>query len=449
MRIEWDLPIEMDDGIVLRADVYLPAEEGRYPVILSHGPYAKGLAFQDAYADQWRMMTEAHPDVAAGSSNRYQSWEVVDPEKWVPHGYACVRVDSRGAGRSPGFLDCYSPRETQDMYACVEWAAAQPWSSGKVGLNGVSYYAINQWEVASLQPPHLAAMCAWEGAADFYRDMCYHGGIRSTFFASWYPRQVTNVQHGIGERGARSRITGELVAGPETLSDEELARNRADLGADVRAHPLDDGWHRSRSADWDRIDVPLLSCCNWGGHGLHARGNLEAFVRARSAQKWLEVHGREHWTHFYTDYGRELQLRFFDRFLKGEQNGWDEQPPVLFQVRHPGERFVPRAEREWPLARTRWERLYLDAEGRLDWRPPVREGSVAYDALADGVTFSLAPFERETEITGPIAAKLFVASETTDADLFLVLRLFAPDGAEVLFQGALDPHSPIAQGWLR
>ncbi len=237
------------------------------------------------------MMTEAHPDVAAGSSNRYQSWEVVDPEKWVPHGYACVRVDSRGAGRSPGFLDCYSPRETQDMYACVEWAAAQPWSSGKVGLNGVSYYAINQWEVASLQPPHLAAMCAWEGAADFYRDMCYHGGIRSTFFASWYPRQVTNVQHGVGERGARSRITGELVAGPETLSDEELARNRADLGADVRAHPLDDGWHRSRSADWDRIDVPLLSCCNWGGHGLHARGNFEAFVRARSAQKWLEVHG--------------------------------------------------------------------------------------------------------------------------------------------------------------
>ena len=346
------------------------------------------------------MMTEAHPDVAAGSSNRYQSWEVVDPEKWVPHGYACVRVDSRGAGRSPGFLDCYSPRETQDMYACVEWAAAQPWSSGKVGLNGVSYYAINQWEVASLQPPHLAAMCAWEGAADFYRDMCYHGGIRSTFFASWYPRQVTNVQHGIGERGARSRITGELVAGPETLSDEELARNRADLGADVRSHPLADEWHRSRSADWDRIDVPLLSCCNWGGHGLHARGNFEAFVRARSAQKWLEVHGREHWTHFYTDYGRELQLRFFDRFLKGEQNGWDEQPPVLLEVRQPGERFVPRAEREWPLARTRWERLYLDAEGRLDWRPPVREGSVAYDALADGVTFSLAPFERETEITG-------------------------------------------------
>jgi putative CocE/NonD family hydrolase len=190
MRMDWDVPIVMDDGLVLRADVFRPAAAGRYPVLLSHGPYAKGLAFQDGYPSAWQRMVEQHPDVAAGSSNLYQNWEVVDPEKWVPHGYVCVRVDSRGCGRSPGYVDHFSPRETQDFYDCIEWAAAQDWSSGRVGLNGVSYYGINQWQVASRQPPHLAAMCIWEGAADFYRDMTHHGGMLSTFWANWYDMQV-------------------------------------------------------------------------------------------------------------------------------------------------------------------------------------------------------------------------------------------------------------------
>ncbi|MFZ0375079.1 MAG: CocE/NonD family hydrolase, partial [Xanthobacteraceae bacterium] len=166
MRIDWNVPIAMDDGLVLRADVFRPIAEGRYPVILTYGPYAKGLAFQDGYPSAWQRMAEQHPDVAAGSSNLYQSWEVADPEKWVLHKYACVRVDSRGAGCSPGFIDPFAPRETKDYYDCIEWAGSQPWSNGKVGLNGISYYGINQWHVASREPPHLSAMCIWEGAAD-------------------------------------------------------------------------------------------------------------------------------------------------------------------------------------------------------------------------------------------------------------------------------------------
>src|ERR1700694_3742493 len=170
MRIDWDIPIVMDDGLVLRADLFRPSIEGRYPVILSYGPYAKGLAFQDGYPRAWPRMINEHPDVAHGSTNRYQNWEVVDAEKWVREGYVCMRVDSRGAGRSPGRIDHFSPRETQDFFQCIEWAGVQPWSNGKVGLNGISYYAINQWHVASLQPPHLAAMCVWDGAADWYAD---------------------------------------------------------------------------------------------------------------------------------------------------------------------------------------------------------------------------------------------------------------------------------------
>ena len=449
MHIEWDIPIEMDDGVILRADLFLPDTEGRYPVILSYGPYAKGLAFQEGYPDQWRIMTSPHPDVAEGSSNEFQNWEVVDPEKWVPEGYAVVRVDSRGTGRSPGHIDVYSPRETDDFVACIEWAGTRPWSTGKVGLNGISYYAINQWHAASRQPDHLAAICVWEGAADFYRDMTHHGGIVSTFFANWYDMQVKTVQHGLGDRGAVSRVTGVQVTGDENLSEEELEQNRADLGVEVLSHPLDDEFHRGRSPDWSRVDQPLLSAGNWGGHGLHLRGNVEGFVRAASDQKWLEIHGLEHWTHFYTDYGVSLQKRFFAHFLKGEDNGWESEPAVRLQVRHL-DRFEERTHDAWPLPETRWTTLFLDATDtslKSDRRGDA--SSVTYEADGRGVTFLCEPFEAETEITGPIALKLHISSETSDADIFAVVRVFDLDGDEVTFQGAIDPHTPVAQGWLR
>jgi predicted acyl esterase len=449
MQIDWDAPIEMDDGVVLRCDVYRPVGDGRYPVILSYGPYAKNLAFQDGYPSAWQRMAEKHPDVTAGSSNLYQSWEVVDPEKWVPHDYVCVRVDSRGAGCSPGFIDHFSPREAKDFYDCIEWAGVQPGSNGKVGLNGISYYGINQWHVASLQPPHLAAMCIWEGAADWYRDMTHHGGILSTFWENWYDMQVKTVQYGAGERGKRSRVHGELVCGPETLSEAELARNRADFGTEIASHPMDDEYHHARSAKWDKITVPLFSAANWGGQGLHPRGNFEGYFRAASKQKWLEAHGIEHWTHFYTDYGREQQLRFFDYFLHGKKEGWSKQPRVLLQVRHI-DKFVPRAENEWPLKRTRWTKFYLDpAAMALTTRKPSGTALLKFAAMGDGLTFLTPPLARETEITGPSALKLFASSSTSDADFFIVLRVFTGDLKEIVFQGAIDPHTPIGQGWLR
>jgi uncharacterized protein len=447
--IDWNVPITMDDGLVLRADVFRPIPDGEYPVILSYGPYAKGLAFQDGYPNQWQRMTEQHPDVTAGSTNKHQSWEVVDPEKWVPDCYVCVRVDSRGCGCSPGYIDHFSQRETKDFYNCIEWAGIQSWSNGKVGLNGISYYAINQWHVASLQPPHLAAMCVWEGAADWYRDMTHHGGILCTFWMNWYDMQVKTVQYGLGERGPRSRVTGELICGPEVLSEKELNRNRCDLGTEILAHPFDDDYHKTRSPVWSKVTVPFLSAGNWGGQGLHLRGNIEGFVRAASKQKWLELHGLEHWTHFYTDYGRLLQKRFFDYFLKGVHNGWNKEPRVRLQVRHI-DKFIERTENEWPIARTRWTKLYLNAaDWSLNWTAVDAAGQVEFDPMGNGVNFLSPPLEPETEITGPLAAKLFVSSSTVDADIFLVFRVFSPDGKEIVFQGAIDPHTPIAQGWLR
>lgn len=449
MRIDWDVPVEMDDGVVLRADVFRPLDEVPCPVILSYGPYAKGLAFQEGYPSAWQIMTSQHPDVEAGSSNKYQNWEVVDPEKWVPDGYVCVRVDSRGCGNSPGYVDHFSPRETRDYVQCIEWAGTQPWSNGKVGLNGISYYGINQWQVASQQPRYLAAMCIWEGSADWYRDMTHHGGILSTFWANWYDMQVKTVQYGLGERGPTNPVTGMPACGGVTLNEEELAANRSDFGNEIRAHPLDDDYHRVRSAHWDKIDVPFLSAANWGGQGLHPRGNFEGFMRAASTQTWLEAHGLEHWTEFYTDYGVELQKQFFGHFLKGEDNGWDKQPRVKLQVRHV-DKFVERDEEAWPIPRTQWTRLYLVSDGMaLSQTAPSASAELSFEALGDGLTFLTDPLEAATEVTGPSALKLRVSSSTSDADIFAVLRVFDPDGAEVVFQGAIDPHTPIGQGWLR
>ncbi len=449
MRIDWDAPIAMNDGIVLRADVFRPTAPGQYPIILSYGPYAKGLSFQEGYKGNWARLTKAAPEVLQGSSNKYQNWELVDPEKWVPDGYACVRVDSRGAGRSPGFLDVWSPRETEDLYACIEWAGTQPWSNGKVGINGISYYAMNQWTVAALKPPHLAALCIWEGSSDYYRELCRHGGILSDFLASWYPRQVASVQHGVGTRGARSVVTGELVAGLDTLPDETLKKNRADIPGEAKRRRFIDDYYESRTARLEDIEAPLLSAANWGGMGLHPRGNFEGYLRAGSKQKWLEVHGDTHFTHFYSSYGEALQKRFFGHFLKGEDTGWDRQPRVALNIRHPGEKFVLRAETEWPLARTQWTRYYLQPDLGFAPRAPRIETTLSYDTAGDGLTFSTPPLQEPLEITGPVAAKLFVSSETTDADLIVVLRVFDPAGQEVTFIGSNDPRVPVGLGWLR
>jgi uncharacterized protein len=450
MRIDWDVPIEMDDGIVLRADIFRPVVERRQPVILSYGPYAKGLSFQEGYKGNWARLTKAAPEVLEGSSNKYQNWELVDPEKWVPDDYACVRVDSRGAGRSPGILDVWSPRETHDLYQCIEWAGTQPWSNGKVGINGISYYAMNQWTVGAIKPPHLAAMCIWEGSSDYYRELCRHGGILSDFLNSWHPRQVASVQYGVGTRGARSVVTGEWVAGPQTLSKEELARNFADTPSEAKRRRRLDRYYAERTAEFENIEAPLLSAGNWGGMGLHTRGNFEGWSRAGSRQKWLEVHGDTHFTHFYSKYGEALQKKFFGHFLKGEDTGWTRQPSVSLNIRHPGEKFVLRGENEWPLARTRWTRYFLRPDGmRLGPEQPLQSASLSYDTTGDGLTFSTPALTDSLEITGPLAAKLWVSSQTSDADLFLALRVFDPARREVTFIGSNDPRVPVGLGWLR
>jgi uncharacterized protein len=257
------------------------------------------------------------------------------------------------------------------------------------------------------------------------------------------------VQHGVGTRGAKSVVTGELVAGPETLPEGELLKTRADTPGEAKRRRLIDDYYKDRTPDYSLIEAPLLSAGNWGGMGLHTRGNFEGYLRAGSKQKWLEVHGDTHFTHFYSNYGEALQKRFFGHFLKGEDTGWDKQPRVALNVRHPGETFVLRGENEWPLARTQWTKYFLQPDGSLSTEVPKAGSTLSYETTGEGLSFRLPPLSAPLEITGPVAAKLWLSSETTDADVILALRLFDPAGKEVTFIGSNDPRVPVGLGWLR
>ncbi|MCO5066742.1 MAG: CocE/NonD family hydrolase [Rhizobiaceae bacterium] len=452
MRIMTDVPIAMADGVILRANVYLPIAEGRYPVIASLGAYGKDLPFSEApYTAMWNKMVEKYPETVEGTTTKHTSFEVADPEHWIPHGYAVMRIDSRGAARSQGVMNTHSLQEAVDYAECIEWAAAQPWSNGKVGLSGISYFAVNQWNVATLKPKGLAALYIWEGASDWYREASHHGGIPCDFLGDWFIAQAESVQYGLGSRGKKNPYNGMQISGDIDLSQEELNANRVDVGTSLAARPFaNDDYYRERSPDHSKIEVPMFSLGNWGGQGLHGRSNLLGFVNSRSAHKYLEVHGQEHWTTYYDKHYLALQRSFFDYYLKGQGNFPETQPKIILQIRHPGERFVPRIEQEWPLARTKWSRLYLyPAAHALEWTAPDNAQKAEYQGFGAGLTMRTAPLAEPMEITGPLQAKVFISSKTPDADLFLVLHVFDPDGTEVLFQGANEPKAPVAQGWLR
>ena len=316
---------------------------------------------------------------------------------------------------------------------------------------GISYYASNQWRVAAMHPPHLAAIIPWEGQNDRYRDSGYHGGILSQFQERWAKHQVVNMQYGRGDKARKNPNTGESVAGPVTLTDEELAKNRVDAFEELKRHPLDDRGTASAPPTSRQITVPLLTCANWGGQGIHPRGNFNGFLETASQ---AEMAGGARRLALGALLQR-LRRRAAEALLRllPERHRQRLGPPAAGAAqRPPSRREVRAAPREGVAARAhRSGRSSISTPGRgsLSRKPLTQPAGVEYDATGSGVTFSMPPLERETEITGPMAAKLFVSSSTKDADLFLIVRVFDPAGKELTFMGSTDPNTPIANGWLR
>lgn len=332
--------------------------------------------------------------------------------------------------RSEGQASVLSDRDAQDYYELIEWASGQPWSTGAVGLLGVSYLAMSQWRVAALQPPALKAICPWEGVTDPLRELGYQDGVPETGFIDiWWRFRM--------ETGQNRRFPMQ--------ENFPLCRDR---------HPFDGAYWEARRPHLERITVPALVCASWSDHGLHTRGSLEGFERIASANKWLYTHGGRKWECFYSSEARELQRHFFDRYVKNEHNGWEETPCVRLAVRYARKTCAVRAAPAWPLPEVKYIPLYLDAvSATLAASPPAYEGIVRYDSRGgthDRARF-VYRFEQETELTGSMTLSLWVStSEGDDLDLFVLLRKLDARGKEVFFYGYNGyAHDGVAKGWLR
>jgi hypothetical protein len=348
-------------------------------------------------------------------------FEGPDPVWWGKNGYAVAIVDPRGAWLSGGDFHHNGIQEGEDCADAIEWLARQPWSNGRVGMSGVSYLANIQYLVAPLRPEPLAALNPWEGFSDWYREFAYHGGILETNFL---PRACGNIRWSL--------------------------RRTEDTWTNVTEHPLIDDFWRSKEFDLEAITQPAYVVASWSDQGLHLRGTIEAWRRMGSREKWLEVHGQKKWAHYYRPESRARQFAFFDRFLRDRPTSVTAWPKVRLEVRERHGVAEEREEKEWPLARTDYRRLHLDAaQGTLiadtpapaDGRYGPQEGCITFDHR----------FTEAAELTGYSSLRLWVEAEgSDDMDLFVALQKLDSRGEPVGFTFyAFYENGPVALGWQR
>ncbi|WP_353189901.1 CocE/NonD family hydrolase [Pandoraea pnomenusa] len=419
MRVEIDVPVRLRDGVVMYVDVARPIDGEPVPPIIAWGPYGKHIPNQPE-----RYLPGAVDPKDLSPRARF---EAPNPDYWVPNGYAIVNVNPRGTWYSEGKASYMSAQEDQDFYDVIEWAGTQPWSNGKVGLSGVSYLTVSQWRVAALNPPHLAAINPWEGWSDTYREVVYHGGIPDTNFWEYL-----------------SNRWGHSVTEVE------------DIMAETDSHPYFDTFWESKAADLAAIRVPAYVVASWTDHGLHTRGTFEGFKKIKSTHKWLEVHGRKKWAHYYAPENVARAKVFFDRFLKGIDNEISDWPNVRYEIRE--QFFVGDMKNDvsWPPATTQYKKLFLDGQhGTLATQEPSHTAAVAYDAVDSRPVPSRAEFtftfSERTDVVGNMALHAFVEADgSNDMDLFVGVHKLDENGNPVPFPFCAQfDEGQVALGWLR
>jgi len=431
--LERGVRIPLRDGTELRGDVYRPDTPGRFPVIMAEAPYPRYIKVQPGVDD------------TGGVGTRYQQFEQANPEYWVPRGYAYVTINTRGYGGSNQLSAFLDYQEAVDYYDAIEWAASQPWSNGKVGLFGISYYAMSQYFVAALNPPHLSAIVPWEGLLEPYRDIAYRGGILSRFVVMFaIMMQLT------ADRPWRSKNFMQLLLGHPYL-DKLWTYGTGILDGRTGTPKIPD--------DVKAIEVPMFSVGNLNDPDLHLRGNVNAFAGASSREKKLLLYSGTHWGSAYQPWANRLVLRFFDHYLKNRPTGLEREPTVDVQVRTGPDTFTHVYGKDWPLEQTRWTRYYLDARqnallpenpeeeasAEAVWREEPEVGS------SHQVTFETPALEEDVTVAGPITAHLWVSTEGKDVDLTVELRDFDSQGRETRFAYVIagSPDEPVTRGWLR
>ncbi len=413
IRVDQDVPVKLRDGITIYVDVYRPAgPEGEkdLPTILSWSWYGKRAN---------ELEHASVPGVPEGAVSNMTKFEGPDPAYWCKQGYCIINTDGRGAGNSEGNLSLWGLEDGRDGYDVIEWVAEQPWSNGRVTMFGNSSLAMSQWFVAAEQPPHLTCIAPWEGTSDLYREFYTENGIPQTSFIEF---------------------VSTCFRGPNYIVDN-LAM--------LEEYPLMNAYWESKIPAFEKITVPAYVCV--GMSHIHARGTMNGFMKLGSEKKWLRMHREFEWPDQYDWRQMEDLKRFFDRYLKGIRNGWEATPPVRIEVMDAYDYSyqVNRPEREFPLARTQYKKLYLDAGGAaLSAEPVATTSKVAYDAAEGRTTFDIT-FQEDVELTGYMKARLWVEADGHDEmDLFLTVLKLDEKGEWLPTSVMGQPH-PGAWGRLR
>lgn len=413
---EKDVAVTLSDGTTMYTDILRPAGSEKVPVIVSWSPYGKSTGTAPKYANLFELL-----GMDTTGLSGLMKFEGPDPAFWCAHGYAVCNPDPRGAFNSEGDILVWSRREGRDYRDLIEWLAGQDWCTGKVGTTGNSYLAISQWFVAAEQPPHLAAIAPWEGMSDIYRDLVARGGIPDFGF-------------------------------PHMLSRSFVGKNRReDLAAEAEAHPLMDAFWKTKVPDFEKITVPAYVVASYS-NSIHTPGTFRGWRKIASAEKWLRIHNNMEWPDYYEEENRADLRRFFDRYLKGEDNGWEKTPRVRYSLMDlSGSDQTGLAADTFPPAGFESTRFYLDAgtDSLLPGQTPP-SGTASYDGQAeDGSATFLFRADTRTQFVGyPKLHILVEADGNDDIDLFVFLQKLDAGGRQ-LEQITVPNTGPAMQGLTR
>jgi uncharacterized protein len=409
---ELDRRLRMRDGVQLALDIYRPwAPKEKFPALISWSPYTRQLQ---------------QTLVPIGQN------EAGLTEFWVPRGYVHILADVRGSNDSEGIWDYRGPVEQKDLVETIEWAAAQPWCNGNVGMAGCSYYAVTQLLAAIHQPPALKAIFPYDAYTDMYRENLFRGGIpNSGFTANWFAA-VANLNF----------LSGRVkdLSGFQHHFQTILSRK----------YPFDGEYYRERSV-WpffDRIQIPCYFGCDWEFFNLHLSGVFTGWEGVGNITKKMLTGPQPVFRRPFAAYHFEA-LRWYDHWLKGMDTRVMEGPPIQLYIQGEGRW---RSENEWPLARTQWRELFLGGpsgldKGQLSATPgPDSERSYEYDPATPESRFGrpqliyrTEPLSSDLEVTGPPVLKLVAQSTATNTDWLLKFLDEGPDGKSLL----------LTRGWLR
>lgn len=455
-----DVRIPLRDGSYICADVFRPADGSQHPVIMSQSVYGKAFYHECICSGEEALEKERLEDrFFSGNPDglQYENHETVDTSVWVPEGYVCIRVDGRGVGQSPGVQAPWSVQEAEDYYDAIEWAGTQDWSNGNVGLWGMSYVAMTQHNVASLQPPHLKAMVAQGTDADIYNEALYGGGIFGEGFWTWW-HQVWTAGNSCGER----------------RETDWMERVLANPFNDPRAYGPEGSIFMT--PDIARATAPVWIVGPQAGAVIHQLGSSETYIHSTGAKAKRFDFNDAWFPGCYSGASIADHRRWFDHWLKGVDNGVTEEAPVRVQLRtgDGGYRLVE--EQEWPVARTEYRRWYLDAK-TSDWQgdgrrtdlmrvsdeAPEVEASASYSAKVElgqpmlspmgpvggplrwttGMSFVSEPMSEDMALIGYMKAGLWVSSTAADMDVFVSVRVIDEQGREIRYDAPIHPAHPV------